>query len=258
MDRLAAQAQGKWLGGWNANVEADTRAYVDAAKSAGALPVLVAYNIPQRDCGSHSAGGSASGAAYQEWIRAIARGIGANPAAVILEPDAVSGWDCLNAADKATRQKLLADAVAVLKAQPAARVYLDAGHPRWHAADELAARLRNAGINTADGFSLNVSNYITTDENTDFGSKLSSKLGGKHFVIDTSRNGAGPTPDSQWCNPSGRALGQSPTTRTGLANVDAFLWLKTPGESDGACNGGPGAGLWWADYALGLARRAGW
>lgn len=258
MQRLAGMAQGKWLGGWNANVEADTRTYVDAAKAASALPVLVAYNIPQRDCGSYSAGGSANGAAYLEWIRGVARGIGANPAAVILEPDAVSGWDCLSAADRATRQKLLVDAIAILKAQPAATVYLDAGHSRWHGVDDLANRLRSAGLAAADGFSLNVSNYITTQENADFGAKLSAKLGGARYVVDTSRNGAGPTPDSQWCNPLGRALGQPPTTRPGVANVDAYLWLKTPGESDGACNGGPGAGQWWADYAIGLARRAGW
>ena len=81
-------------------------------------------------------------------------------------------------------------------------------------------------------------------------------MGGKHFVVDTSRNGLGPTPDGQWCNPPGRALGAAPTLETGDPAADAFLWIKRPGESDGACNGGPSAGTWWADYALGLARRA--
>jgi endoglucanase len=38
--------------------------------------------------------------------------------------------------------------------------------------------------------------------------------------------------------------------------VDAYLWIKRPGESDGSCHGGPPAGAWWPDYALGLARRA--
>jgi endoglucanase len=50
-------------------------------------------------------------------------------------------------------------------------------------------------------------------------------------------------------------LGQMPTTRTGHRLVDAYLWIKYPGESDGPCNGGPTAGQWWADYALGLAQR---
>ena len=38
--------------------------------------------------------------------------------------------------------------------------------------------------------------------------------------------------------------------------MDAYLWVKTPGESDGTCNGGPRAGQWWPEYALGLSRTA--
>ncbi|MFC9174490.1 glycoside hydrolase family 6 protein [Streptomyces sp. NPDC057107] len=57
-----------------------------------------------------------------------------------------------------------------------------------------------------------------------------------------------------WCNPPGRALGEPPTTETGDEKVDAYLWIKRPGESDGDCKGGPKAGAWWPEYALGLAR----
>lgn len=53
--------------------------------------------------------------------------------------------------------------------------------------------------------------------------------------------------------PPGRALGEVPTTRTGDELVDAYLWVKRPGESDGDCKGGPKAGAWWPEYALGLA-----
>ncbi|HEU4841998.1 MAG TPA: glycoside hydrolase family 6 protein, partial [Ilumatobacteraceae bacterium] len=56
-----------------------------------------------------------------------------------------------------------------------------------------------------------------------------------------------------WCNPPGRGLGVVPTTSTGDALVDAFLWIKRPGESDGPCQGGPPAGTWWRDYAVQLA-----
>ncbi|MGW5026607.1 glycoside hydrolase family 6 protein, partial [Streptomyces albidoflavus] len=45
-----------------------------------------------------------------------------------------------------------------------------------------------------------------------------------------------------------------PTTRTGDPLLDAYLWIKRPGESDGSCRGGPSAGTWWPEYALGLAR----
>jgi hypothetical protein len=75
-------------------------------------------------------------------------------------------------------------------------------------------------------------------------------------VIDTSRNGLGPAPDGDWCNPPGRALGLRPGSATGVSRQDANVWVKRPGESDGPCHGGPPAGAWWADYALGLARRA--
>jgi endoglucanase len=78
----------------------------------------------------------------------------------------------------------------------------------------------------------------------------------KHFVVDTSRNGLGPAPDGGWCNPAGRALGLRPGDYTGVSRQDANLWIKHPGESDGSCNGGPAAGQWWGDYALGLAQRA--
>lgn len=258
MERLASQPSAKWLGGWNRNVESETRSHVSDAQQAQTVATLVAYNIPQRDCGSHSAGGSATGEAYLEWIRSVSRGIGSNPAMVILEPDALGGIDCLSASDRTLRLKLLAGAVAILKQQPATRVYIDGGHPRWHKSYEMAARLQAANIGQADGFSLNISNFITTQENVEYGTNVSAKLNGKHFVIDTSRNGSGPSQDSQWCNPAGRSVGQSPTTNTGSTVVDAYLWLKTPGESDGACNGGAGAGSWWSEYALGLAKRAGW
>ena len=47
------------------------------------------------------------------------------------------------------------------------------------------------------------------------------------------------------------------TRYRGATSGGALLWIKQPGESDGTCNGGPNAGQWWADYALGLAQRAG-
>ena len=74
-------------------------------------------------------------------------------------------------------------------------------------------------------------------------------------MIDTSRNGRGPKHD-QWCNPPRRALGTLPTTRTGNPLIDAYLWIKVPGESDGMRRHGPPAGQWWPQYALGLARRS--
>jgi endoglucanase len=62
--------------------------------------------------------------------------------------------------------------------------------------------------------------------------------------------------ETDWCNPRGQALGVVPTTRTNHPLIDAFLWVKQPGESDGTCNGGPRAGSWWNEIAVELSRAA--
>jgi endoglucanase len=100
-----------------------------------------------------------------------------------------------------------------------------------------------------------------------------------HFVIDTSRNGLGmwdyrsKYPDAgtaqDWCNAPNRGNGIAPTTNTGNALVDAYLWVKVPGESDGQCTRGttgpgdpewgitdPAAGQWFPQMALQLAQNA--
>jgi endoglucanase len=256
LDKIATRPQADWFGEWSGDIEASVSNRVGTATAAGAMPVLVAYNIPQRDCGSYSAGGLSSADAYKTWIRSFAKGIGTRSAVVILEPDALAMLGCLSSSDQSTRLALLKDAVDVLEAQPAVSVYVDAGHSHWIGAAEMASRLTNAGVARAQGFAVNVSNYRLTTELLSYGRDLSARLGGKHFVVDTSRNGLGPSADGQWCNPSGRALGAAPTTSTADSAVDAYLWIKKPGESDGTCNGGPSAGTFWADYALGLAQRA--
>ncbi|MDP3958391.1 MAG: glycoside hydrolase family 6 protein [bacterium] len=253
LEKIASNSQARWFGGWNQNIEADVSGYVGAASAQNAVPVLVAYNIPNRDCGNYSAGGAGSPDAYRSWINGFANGIAGRKAVVVLEPDAVALTSCLSEGDKQTRNALLKEAVTALKSKGAA-VYLDAGHSGWASEADLAARLKNAGLASADGFSLNVSNFETTSANAAYGAKISSLTGGTHFVIDTSRNGRGG--NGEWCNPWGRGLGERPTTNTGNSLIDAYLWVKAPGESDGSCNGGPSAGTWWLDYALMLARNA--
>lgn len=261
LKRLASTPVAEWFGGWNPDVRAAADGYVGAAAATGQVPVLVAYNIPGRDCGSHSAGGT-SPDAYVNWIRSLSAGIANRPAIVILEPDAVPQMgECGGQGDRAG---LIGQAVSILKANPSARVYIDAGHANWHSPATIADRLRRANVARADGFSLNVSNFISTSESTNYGEQISRQVGGKKFVVDTSRNGNGATPDRQWCNPAGRALGQYPTMQTGHAQADAYLYIKTPGSSDGSCGpqfdgtSAPGAGVWWPSFALSLLRGAGW
>ena len=237
-----------WLGGWSGDVAQTVRSTVRAAQAAGSVPVFVAYNIPGRDCGQYSAGGAGSVEAYDRWIAQVAAGIGTARAVVVVEPDALAQL----CGDVAQRYGMLNRAVRALEANPGTLTYLDAGNSTWVPAAEMANRLRSAGVARADGFALNVSNFETTASNVAYGKAVSAALGGARFVVDTSRNGRGP--GDHWCNPGGRAIGERPTGTTGQPGVDAYLWIKRPGESDGTCNGGPAAGTFWADYAIGLMR----
>ncbi|MFV1364144.1 glycoside hydrolase family 6 protein [Mycolicibacterium elephantis] len=234
--------------------------YIADAQAAGAMPILALYGIPNRDCGSFAAGGFGSAGAYRGWIDGVAAAIGSGPAAVILEPDALAMADCLSAEQRQERFDLIRYAVDILTRNPGTAVYIDAGHPRWVGVEDMAARLNEVGVTKAQGFSLNTANFFTTEESIGYGEAISGLTNGAHYVIDTSRNGAGPTDDElYWCNPKGRALGVPPTTQTASPNVDAYLWIKRPGESDGSCNRGePAAGRFVNDYAIELARNAGW
>jgi endoglucanase len=260
--KIAENAVALWVGDWTPDPGNWVRRQVTRIGGKGYLPVFVLYNIPKRDCGHHSRGGAAAAAGYRTWIQQIASGIGGRKAVVILEPDGLPLLTkCLSPAEQAERTRLVRFAIDSFAALGATAVYVDAGHSDWVPAPEMAGRLRAAGIDRATGFSLNVSNYKTTEAIVAYGRAVSERLGGKPFVIDTSRNGNGPpeaspATDASWCNPDGRALGAPPTGETGDPLVHAYLWIKAPGESDGECNGGPKAGQWWTEQALGLARRA--
>ncbi|MFF8290363.1 glycoside hydrolase family 6 protein [Streptomyces sp. NPDC016309] len=256
--KIASQPVGEWVG--TEQPEEDARGFTEAATKADRDAVLVLYNIPHRDCGQHSAGGAADGDAYRAWLDKVADGIGDRRATVIVEPDAVMHMvdGCTEDQYHEERYDLLKGAVQRLKKLPNTKVYLDAGNAGWGKPDQIFEPLKWAGVEKADGFAVNVANFQTTEASKVYGKKVSAKVGGKPFVIDTSRNGNGPytkgDPAENWCNPPGRALGETPTTETGDPLVDAYLWIKRPGESDGDCKGGPKAGDWFPEYALELAR----
>ncbi|MFF4463388.1 glycoside hydrolase family 6 protein [Streptomyces mirabilis] len=233
----------RWFGSWSGTIGTATGAYVGAADYRDKLPILVAYNIYNRDyCGGHSAGGASSPSAYANWIAQFAGGIAGRPAVVILEPDSLGDYGCMTQAQIDEREGMLTGALAEFNRQaPNTCVYLDAGNPAWASAATMARRLHEAGLRQAHGFSLNVSNYLTTAENTAYGNAVNSELNARYgytkpFVVDTSRNGNGS--NGQWCNPSGRRIG-SPTRLGGGAEM--LLWIKVPGESDGNCGAGTGS-----------------
>jgi endoglucanase len=284
----------------------------------GEVPVISAYNIPGRDCSQYSAGGAANTKEYKAWINGLAEGLTLFRSVVILEPDgiALAPGDCGGTPEQQSmRVRQMNFAVDRLQALHGTGVFIDAGHSAWHAVGDIAARLVANGIDEADGFFLNVSNYRTNAELIRYGTMVSqcisyiADLNGKsgdcanqywppadadawyashvttptsqltHFVIDTSRNGQGPwTPPANtysdpqdWCNPPGRGLGDRPTTKnTGSPLLDAKLWVKVPGESDGSCTRGlpagsadpewgfvdPPAGAWFTQQAAQLIQLA--
>jgi endoglucanase len=116
-------------------------------------------------------------------------------------------------------------------------VYLDGGHSAWNGASDQANRLRAAGVQFADGFYTNVSNYNGTGNEANYGRSIIAALNGfgitgKRQIIDTSRNGGA---SGDWCGDDNtdRRIGQYPTTNTGDANIDGYVWVKPPGEADG-------------------------
>ncbi|MFF1307448.1 glycoside hydrolase family 6 protein [Streptomyces sp. NPDC058307] len=245
--RIADRPAAVWFADYTpATITSRVRAVTSGGAAQGRVPVVVAYAIPDRDCGGASQGGAPDLGAYDAWIDRFAAGLGSGEVVVVLEPDAIAQSDCLSAAGRADRFASLARAGRVLKsADPRARVYYDAGHSGWHPAARQAALLRQAGAASAassDGIFSNVSNFRTTSAEIAYDRQVLAALAGPSSlgaVIDTSRNGNGAPPDGEWCDPAGRKIGRPPTLGTGEPEIDAYLWVKLPGESDG-CKGTPG------------------
>jgi endoglucanase len=233
LDPITTRPQARWLNGPQDLARVPNLAV--RARRQRALLVLVSYYLPNRGCSSSGQGAPSTGD-YRRWIDRLVDHLGSTRAAIMVEPDAVAA-DCFD-----TRRAILLEHSIRRLADAGHYVYLDAGHARWRSTGEMAQRLLRAGIQYAQGFSVNVANRQTTRQSYQWGRELSDLLGGREFVIDTSRNGLGPPPDApdrddEWCNPRHQALGQAPTTRPSMPGLAALLWIKLPGESDGVCGG---------------------
>ncbi len=257
LETLACTPQAIWI---SRALTTDIYGLVDQkmrrADASGTIPVLVVYNAPHQ--GQYGWGsGLTPGEHYVHWIREVSRAIGTSTAWVILEPDLLGLSFEYSDEDRARAVRDVKSALSVFRStNPNVRVYLDAGHSGWKSAQVVAPVLRVMGIEDADGFVTNISNFHTTNDELAYASELSDLLGGAHFMIDTGRNGKGPLGRGEWCNPTGRAIGAFPTRKTEVERLDALLWVKNPGESDGTCNGGPGAGVLWIDEAVSMVRTA--
>jgi endoglucanase len=258
-ERIAQTPAGTWFTQTNptGGIESRIAEVVSGAASANAAPVIVIYNIPNRDCGGPSGGGASSHAEYRNWIDRIASQL-SGPAHIVLEPD-VLPLNCYDAGERSQINQSIGYAAQTLKgASSQAKVYIDIGHAAWLTPSVAAQRLQEAGLQHADGFSINVSNYRTTQETASYANSIQEIVGtDKGAVIDTSRNGNGPLDPpnpNDWCDPPGRAIGDYPRTNPGLNGIDALLWVKLPGEADGCA---AGAGQFVPDLAYELANAAG-
>jgi endoglucanase len=236
-------------------VSKQVRRYAKKAARHHRTPLLAIYAIPGRDCGGYSAGGL-DHASYKRWVSRIAAGLEGRHAMVVLEPDALGHLGMC--AGQGDRTGTLAYATRVLSAA-GAWVYIDAAHSSWIKPHVMARRLIASGIKHARGFSVNVASFVKTKLEKRYAKRILSALrkrgvGPKHYVMDTSRNGNGQRNGNDWCNPLDARLGREPKV-VAKPRLDAYLWVKAPGESDGPCNGGPYAGAWWPEYALRLMGR---
>ncbi|GAB3066897.1 glycoside hydrolase family 6 protein [Micromonospora schwarzwaldensis] len=238
-DKIASQPQARWFANFNpSTIQSEVSGFVGAANAAQQIPVLSVYEITNRDCGGASAGGAPDLNQYQTWVSNFARGLGNQTVLIILETDSLALQTCLNSGELSARNQAISTATRTIKsANPNAKVYLDGGHSTWNSAGETANRLRAAGVQYADGFFTNVSNFNPTSGEANFGRAVISALNGmgisgKRQIIDTSRNGGA---SGDWCadDNTDRRIGMYPTTATGDANIDAYLWVKPPGEADG-------------------------
>jgi endoglucanase len=254
-ERIARVPKARWFTDYNPDgIMDEVRRYVAPAGAANQVPVLVMYAIPHRDCHGHSRGGAPTVAGYRQWADNFAKGLGQARAWVIVEPDSLAQADCLTGRERDERFDAVAGAARSLRRHsPQTRIYLDGGHSAWKPVDTMAERLERAGAaRYADGIAVNVANFNTTASELRYGAEVLDALGGDELrmVIDTSRNGNGQAA-RRTCDPPGRWLGAEPTADTGTGWIDAFLWIKPPGHSDGCL---AAAGTFVPHYAYQLAR----
>ncbi|KAL2872104.1 glycoside hydrolase family 6 protein [Aspergillus lucknowensis] len=205
--------------------------------------------------------------AYIDSIKAIAVEYSDTNIIFVVEPDSLANLvtnlsveKCANAQDAYLECTNYAITQLDL---PNVSMYLDAGHAGWlgwpanigPAAELFASVYTNASSPASvRGLATNVANYNAfsidtcpsyTSENeicdeksyiNNFAPELSAAGFDAHFITDTGRNGKQPTGQVEWgdwCNSKGTGFGARPSSDTGDELVDAFVWVKPGGESDG-------------------------
>jgi endoglucanase len=267
--RIAGEPKFAWFGRFSRpKMPVKVRRYIDSA-APGTIPLLAVIRHQGNDCGPHyRAGGEAQDRRTMRWYDVFAHTVGSSRVVIAFEPDSLGTVECLARDRRRDRLDVLRHGVDVLSQLPNATIYLEGGASDWEGARRTARQLNYIGIHKVRGFMLNVTHYDWTAANIRHGLDISSRVGGKPFIINTATNGRGPVHYRNarrrvvnvWCHPLMRGLGIPPTTATHHPKVDAYMWVNRPGYSGGSCNGGPlPVGSWWPLRALSLARyQTGW
>ncbi len=228
------------------------------------------------------------------------------PIAVVLEPDSLGNMATNMAIPKCQKARSIYKSGVVYAIKsfhlPNVSVYLDAAHAGWLGWDDNRMKIAKVwkqvlaeagGPQMIRGFALNTSNY-TNLSNRDgavleptnpcpneltYAKQLLGTLAMYGFknhgiLIDTARNGKGGirTAWGNWCNIKGAGLGERPRADP-APGIDAYWWVKPPGESDGssdpkgprfdpmcatrdAAKDAPQAGKWFESYFVDLVHNA--
>ncbi|GMF59531.1 unnamed protein product [Phytophthora fragariaefolia] len=211
---------------------------------------IVVYGIPSKDCNAgYSSGGTVSNTAdYKSFLSDLTTAVGDRKVLYVVEPDAVGllaqDGGCGSSSGYLENLKV---AVKALSANSNAELYVDVGY--WTLEYEsqrskVVTIIKDlAASGTLKGITINTSNYRTTAQVTKLCTNFQTAIGSTDMtcIVDTSRNYNEPT-STEWCNVMEAGIGYPPTSETNITNLDYFMWIKPPGESDGTCSSGTTAG----------------
>jgi endoglucanase len=232
----------------------------------GSIPVFTTYFL-------HAAVGgcatpsqlTAADPEFRRRVDEMAAATGNRPAVYLLEIDGIGSSRCMQTTGALGiwEAELRYEAVTI-GSLPHTVVYLEGGYSDANPPGYTSRVLNAAGVREIRGFFTNDTHSNWTIDEVRWADKVSRMTGGANFIVNTAQNGHGPlrphnrvkNGNEVLCNPPGRGIGPTPTTTTGFAHADAFLWTGPPGNSSGHCNGGPDAGTFWAARAITLAAHA--
>jgi endoglucanase len=251
-DKILTQPRFRWFGAWNGSPRLAAQDYIDDVTHGNpniGVQIAIFRLQPFEKAACTRLPTSSETADYKRWTSEYAAGIGSARVALLVQPD-MPFTLCLPHRSKVDLN-LISWTVAQFNALPHTTVYIDAGAGDWMKPGTMARMLKAAGARRARGFALNLTHFDSTAHEVAYGKKIVAalaKLGvrGKHFVVDTSKNGRPFTTQAHKrtflrgtvCASSSSTacvtLGQPPTTNTGTAAADAFLWLGRPWVNNAA------------------------